>query len=245
MAKSKTTYFCQNCGYQAAKWLGNCPSCNQWNTFVEEIVEKNTAKIEWKQSGSTRSNKPILINTIEATDDKRIITHDIELNRVLGGGIVPGSLVLIGGEPGIGKSTLLLQLAISLKKSKVLYVSGEESEHQIKMRAARITEREASNCFVLTETSTQNIFKQIEELNPDIVIIDSIQTLHSAHIESTPGSVSQIRECTAELLRFAKETSTPVFLVGHITKDGAIAGPKILEHMVDTVLQFEGDQHHT
>ena len=225
MAKSKTTYFCQNCGYQAAKWLGNCPSCNQWNTFVEEIVEKNPAKIEWKQSGSnTRSNKPILINTIEAADDKRIITHDIELNRVLGGGIVPGSLVLIGGEPGIGKSTLLLQLAISLKKSKVLYVSGEESEHQIKMRAARITEREASNCFV---------------------IIDSIQTLHSAHIESTPGSVSQIRECTAELLRFAKETSTPVFLVGHITKDGAIAGPKILEHMVDTVLQFEGDQHHT
>ncbi|MEN9369905.1 MAG: repair protein RadA [Bacteroidota bacterium] len=246
MAKSKTTYFCQSCGYQAAKWLGNCPSCNQWNTFVEEVVEKNSAKIEWKQSSTnTRSNKPILINTIEDADDQRIVTHDLELNRVLGGGIVPGSLVLIGGEPGIGKSTLLLQLAVSLKKSKVLYVSGEESEHQIKMRAARITEREASNCFVLTETSTQNIFKQIEELNPDIVIIDSIQTLHSAHIESTPGSVSQIRECTAELLRFAKETSTPVFLVGHITKDGAIAGPKILEHMVDTVLQFEGDQHHT
>ncbi len=246
MAKAKTTYFCQNCGYQAAKWLGNCPSCSQWNTFVEEIVEKNSAKIEWKQSVSTKiSNKPILINTIEEADEKRIVTNDLELNRVLGGGIVPGSLVLIGGEPGIGKSTLMLQLALSLKKLKVLYVSGEESEHQIKMRASRISEKETSNCFVLTETSTQNIFKQIEELIPEIVIIDSIQTLYSSHIESTPGSVSQIRECTAELLRFAKETATPVFLVGHITKDGAIAGPKILEHMVDTVLQFEGDQHHT
>lgn len=247
MAKSKTVYFCQNCGYQAAKWLGNCPSCNQWNTFVEEIVEKSTAKIEWKQGENTkqRLSKPVAIDQIEKSVDYKIATHDEELNRVLGGGIVPGSLVLIGGEPGIGKSTLLLQLALTLKNLKILYVSGEESEQQIKMRALRMVDKEPSNCFMLTETSTQNIFKQIEELAPQIVIVDSIQTLYSAHIESTPGSVSQIRECTAELLRFAKETNTPVFLVGHITKDGNIAGPKILEHMVDTVLQFEGDRHHT
>lgn len=247
MAKSKTVFFCQSCGYQAAKWLGNCPSCNEWNTFVEEIVEKSTAKIEWKQGDNKvqRLSKPVAIDQIEKSVDYRIPTHDEELNRVLGGGIVPGSLVLIGGEPGIGKSTLLLQLALTLKKLKILYVSGEESEQQIKMRALRMVDKEPSNCFILTETSTQNIFKQIEELEPQIVIVDSIQTLYSAHIESTPGSVSQIRECTAELLRFAKETNTPVFLVGHITKDGNIAGPKILEHMVDTVLQFEGDRHHT
>jgi DNA repair protein RadA/Sms len=247
MAKSKTVFFCQSCGYQAAKWLGNCPSCNEWNTFVEEVIEKSTAKIEWKQGENTkqRMSKPVAIDQIEKSVDYRIPTHDEELNRVLGGGIVPGSLVLIGGEPGIGKSTLLLQLALTLKKLKILYVSGEESEQQIKMRALRMVDKEPSNCFILTETSTQNIFKQVEELAPQIVIVDSIQTLYSAHIESTPGSVSQIRECTAELLRFAKETNTPVFLVGHITKDGNIAGPKILEHMVDTVLQFEGDRHHT
>ncbi len=247
MAKSKTVFFCQSCGYQAAKWLGNCPSCNEWNTFVEEIVEKSTAKIDWKQGDNKaqRLSKPVAIDQIEKSVDYRIPTNDEELNRVLGGGIVPGSLVLIGGEPGIGKSTLLLQLALTLKKLKILYVSGEESEQQIKMRALRMVDKEPSNCFILTETSTQNIFKQIEELAPQIVIVDSIQTLYSAHIESTPGSVSQIRECTAELLRFAKETNTPVFLVGHITKDGNIAGPKILEHMVDTVLQFEGDRHHT
>lgn len=247
MAKSKTVFFCQSCGYQAAKWLGNCPSCNEWNTFVEEIVEKSTAKIDWKQGDNKaqRLSKPVAIDQIEKSVDYRIPTNDEELNRVLGGGIVPGSLVLIGGEPGIGKSTLLLQLALTLKKLKILYVSGEESEQQIKMRALRMVDKEPSNCFILTETSTQNIFKQIEELAPQIVIVDSIQTLYSAHIESTSGSVSQIRECTAELLRFAKETNTPVFLVGHITKDGNIAGPKILEHMVDTVLQFEGDRHHT
>ena len=246
MAKSKSVFFCQSCGYQAAKWLGNCPSCGEWNTFVEEVVEKNTAKPDWKQSNtSTRSNKPIAIDQIEKNADVRINAQDDELNRVLGGGIVPGSIVLIGGEPGIGKSTLLLQLALQLKTKKILYISGEESEQQIKMRAMRMQSAEFPNCFILTETSTQNIFKQIEELQPQIVIVDSIQTLYSAHIESTPGSVSQIRECTAELLRFAKETNTPVFLVGHITKDGSIAGPKILEHMVDTVLQFEGDRHHT
>lgn len=246
MAKSKSVFFCQSCGYQAAKWLGNCPSCGEWNTFVEEVVEKNTAKPDWKQSSTTpRSNKPIAIDQIEKNADVRINAQDDELNRVLGGGIVPGSIVLIGGEPGIGKSTLLLQLALQLKTKKILYISGEESEQQIKMRAMRMQSAEFPNCFILTETSTQNIFKQIEELQPQIVIVDSIQTLYSSHIESTPGSVSQIRECTAELLRFAKETNTPVFLVGHITKDGSIAGPKILEHMVDTVLQFEGDRHHT
>lgn len=246
MAKAKTVYFCQSCGYQAAKWLGNCPACGEWNTFVEEIIEKNVNKVEWKQSTSTqRSAKPVAISEIEYSAEKRIRTVDEELNRTLGGGIVPGSLVLIGGEPGIGKSTLMLQLALSLNKHKVLYISGEESEQQIKMRASRISNQELANCFILTETSTQNIFKQIEILSPDVVIVDSIQTLYSSHIESTPGSVSQIRECTAELLRFAKETATPVFLVGHITKDGSIAGPKVLEHMVDTVLQFEGDRHHT
>jgi len=247
MAKSKSVFFCQSCGYQTAKWLGNCPSCGEWNTFVEEVVEKNTAKPDWKQSSSstTRANKPIAIDQIEKSSDVRISSRDEELNRVLGGGIVPGSIVLIGGEPGIGKSTLLLQLALNLKNLKIIYISGEESEQQIKMRAMRMQTAEPSNCFILTETSTQNIFKQIESLEPQLVIVDSIQTLYSSHIESTPGSVSQIRECTAELLRFAKETNTPVFLVGHITKDGSIAGPKILEHMVDTVLQFEGDRHHT
>ncbi len=247
MAKTKTAYFCQSCGFESAKWLGKCPSCQQWNTLVEEVVEKSSNNTpDWKTSitQNSRVNKPAKIQEIVYSEDQRLITPDKELNRVLGGGIVGGSLVLIGGEPGIGKSTLMLQLALTLKDLKVLYVSGEESEKQIKLRAERILEKPLSECFILTETSTQNIFKQIEILEPSIVIIDSIQTLHSSHIESTPGSVSQVRECTAELLRFAKETNTPVFLIGHITKDGMIAGPKILEHMVDTVLQFEGDRHH-
>jgi DNA repair protein RadA/Sms len=273
MAKSKIAYFCQSCGFESAKWLGKCPSCQQWNTFVEEIIEKDNKNIpDWKASTSTstqRASKPIQIPDITFTEEQRMLTPDKEFNRVLGGGIVPGSLVLIGGEPGIGKSTLMLQLALSMPNIKVLYISGEESERQIKMRAERLmatpppppeggaNERTdllfkaprsggggGVGCYVLTETSTQNIFKQIEELQPDLVVVDSIQTLYSSHIESTPGSVSQVRECTAELLRFAKESSTPVFLIGHITKDGMIAGPKILEHMVDTVLQFEGDRHH-
>jgi DNA repair protein RadA/Sms len=260
MAKSKIAYFCQSCGYEAAKWLGKCPSCAQWNTFVEEILEKPNASVpNWKPASTTqqRANKPVQVADITFTDEDRLLTPDAEFNRVLGGGIVAGSLVLIGGEPGIGKSTLMLQLALNMPALKVLYVSGEESERQIKMRAERLQEvgrgRSAvgsqrselgKGCYILTETSTQNIFKQIEQLEPDLVVIDSIQTLHSAHIESTPGSVSQVRECTAEMLRFAKESSTPVFLIGHITKDGMIAGPKILEHMVDTVLQFEGDRHH-
>ncbi|KQR69659.1 DNA repair protein RadA [Pedobacter sp. Leaf176] len=247
MAKTKTAYFCQNCGHESAKWLGKCPSCNQWNTLVEEIVEKNPASIPtWKNDNvaARKLSKPSKVVEIESSPERRMPTGDKELDRVLGGGLVEGSLILIGGEPGIGKSTLMLQLALNLKGKKLLYVSGEESEQQIKMRAERITESPSADCYILTETSTQNIFKQIEILEPEIVVIDSIQTLHSAHIESTPGSVSQVRECTAELLRFAKETGTPVFLIGHITKDGAIAGPKILEHMVDTVLQFEGDRHH-
>ncbi|RYY33888.1 MAG: DNA repair protein RadA [Sphingobacteriaceae bacterium] len=261
MAKTKIAYFCQSCGYESPKWLGKCPSCAQWNTFAEEIIEKaNTSVPNWKAPSTSlqRSNKPVKVADIIFNEEHRLLTPDKEFNRVLGGGIVAGSLVLIGGEPGIGKSTLMLQLALNMPNLKVLYVSGEESEHQIKMRAERLqatenqelraknqeSKPEISQAFILTETSTQNIFKQIEQLEPDWVVIDSIQTLHSSHIESTPGSVSQVRECTAELLRFAKETSTPVFLIGHITKDGTIAGPKILEHMVDTVLQFEGDRHH-
>lgn len=248
MAKIKSAYFCQSCGYESAKWLGKCPSCNQWNTFVEEVIEKPTGAnaAVWKTTvgGTQRVNKPSKLEEIQSATEERLPTGDLELDRVLGGGLVPGSVTLIGGEPGIGKSTLMLQLALNIKQKRVLYVSGEESEQQIKMRAERITKTPKADCFILTETSTQNIFKQLEQLAPEILIVDSIQTLHSAHIESTPGSVSQVRECTAELLRFAKETATPVFLIGHITKDGAIAGPKILEHMVDTVLQFEGDRHH-
>lgn len=246
MAKTKSAYFCQSCGYESAKWLGKCPSCNSWNTFVEEIIEKPGASIPaWQTTGSSkRLNKANKVTNIESTTEQKISTNDLELDRVLGGGLVAGSVVLIGGEPGIGKSTLMLQLALNIKGKKVLYISGEESEQQIKMRAERITDSPAADCYILTETSTQHIFKQIEALEPDILVVDSIQTLHSSHIDSTPGSVSQVRECTAELLRFAKETGTPVFLIGHITKDGTIAGPKILEHMVDTVLQFEGDRHH-
>lgn len=246
MAKIKSAYFCQSCGYESAKWLGKCPSCQQWNTFVEEVVEKpSAASAVWKSStGQQRVAKPSKLEDITSATEERLPTGDAELDRVLGGGLVPGSVTLIGGEPGIGKSTLMLQLALNINQKRVLYVSGEESEQQIKMRAERITKTPKANCFILTETSTQNIFKQLEQLQPEILVVDSIQTLHSAHIESTPGSVSQVRECTAELLRFAKETATPVFLIGHITKDGAIAGPKILEHMVDTVLQFEGDRHH-
>ncbi|TKC03244.1 DNA repair protein RadA [Pedobacter cryotolerans] len=246
MAKTKSAYFCQSCGFETAKWLGKCPSCNQWNTFVEEVIEKGNSHVPtWKSpSGTQRLSKPSKVEDIQSATEERTSTGDLELDRVLGGGLIAGSVILIGGEPGIGKSTLMLQLALNVVGKKVLYISGEESEQQIKMRAERITTQPKADCFILTETSTQNIFKQIEQLESEIVIVDSIQTLHSAHIESTPGSVSQVRECTAELLRFAKETNTPVFLIGHITKDGAIAGPKILEHMVDTVLQFEGDRHH-
>ncbi len=243
MAKIKTSHFCQACGAQYARWQGQCNSCKEWNTIVEEIIQKED-KAAWKSESSSKSivSKPLLINEIDSTQEVRMNTCDGELNRVLGGGIVPGSLILLGGEPGIGKSTLLLQISLKLPY-KTLYVSGEESQKQIKMRAERITPN-GDNCYILTETKTQNIFKQIESIEPQIVIIDSIQTLHTDYIESSPGSISQIRECTAELIKFAKETNVPVILIGHITKDGSIAGPKILEHMVDTVLQFEGDRNH-
>jgi len=243
MSKVKTTFFCQNCGAQYAKWQGQCNSCKEWNTIAEEIIQKEE-KTNWKPSNteSKRVSKPLRIKEIDSSQEVRMNTTDGELNRVLGGGIVPGSLILLGGEPGIGKSTLLLQISLKLPY-KTLYVSGEESQKQIKMRAERINPN-SDNCYILTETKTQNIFRHILEIEPDIVIIDSIQTLHTDYIESTAGSISQIRETTAELIKFAKETNIPVILIGHITKDGNIAGPKILEHMVDTVLQFEGDRNH-
>ncbi|NBB30411.1 DNA repair protein RadA [Cellulophaga sp. BC115SP] len=244
MAKTKTSFFCQNCGHQAPKWLGRCPSCGEWNTFVEEVIQKEEpTKGSWKSSSSLKvAAKPRAIQEINFEEQPRIKTKDQELNRVLGGGIVLGSLVLIGGEPGIGKSTLMLQIALTLSNYRVLYVSGEESEQQIKMRAERLAHK-SDNCYILTETSTQNIFKQIEQFEPDILIIDSIQTLQSSFIEAGAGSISQVKECAAELMKYAKESGTPVFMIGHITKDGGLAGPKVLEHMVDTVLQFEGDRH--
>ncbi|MCF2488215.1 MULTISPECIES: DNA repair protein RadA [Dyadobacter] len=244
MAKAKTAYFCQECGYNSPKWVGRCPSCGEWNTFVQEVIEKEDKKtaVAWK--GVNLASRPRSIAEIEYQNEPRITTFDGELNRVLGGGIVQGSLVLIGGEPGIGKSTLMLQIALTLSNKKVLYVSGEESDQQIKMRAERMDSK-SDNCFILTETHTQNIFRQIEDFQPEILIIDSIQTMQSTYIESGAGSVSQVRECTAEFMKYAKEMGVPVFLIGHITKDGSLAGPKVLEHMVDTVLQFEGDRHNT
>lgn len=245
MAKVKTAFFCQSCGAQSPKWMGQCPSCKQWNTLVEEVVQKEE-KTAWAAassgSGTKRVSKPLRVKEIDSTEEIRMNTTDEELNRVLGGGIVPGSMILLGGEPGIGKSTLLLQISLKLPY-KTLYVSGEESQKQIKMRAERINPN-SENCYILTETNTQNIFRQIEAIEPDVLIIDSIQTLHTDYIESSAGSISQIKETTAELIKFAKETNTPVIIIGHITKDGNIAGPKILEHMVDTVLQFEGDRNH-
>ncbi len=243
MAKTKTAFFCQNCGTQYAKWVGQCGACKEWNTIVEEVIQKEK-DIPWQNfsDAKTTSSKPVLVGQINASREFRLDIYDKEFNRVLGGGLVPGSLVLLGGEPGIGKSTLLLQIVLKLNL-KTLYVSGEESLKQIKMRAERIHPNNQT-CYILTETKTQNIFKQINDIKPDIVVIDSIQTLHSDYIESSAGSISQVRECTAELIRFAKETNTPVILIGHITKDGNIAGPKILEHMVDTVLQFEGDRNY-
>jgi len=247
-AKVKKTFFCQSCGAQAAKWVGKCGSCGEWNTYVEEIIQKDTKNSRLQvfssnKNGNAKSNTSILLNEVGTADYPRISVPGKELTRVLGGGIVPGSLVLFGGEPGIGKSTLMLQLALRLKNLKVLYVSGEESEQQIKMRADRIGIT-TNTCFILQETNTQNIFQQINEIQPQLVVIDSIQTIHTSYIDSSPGSVSQVRECAAEFLRFAKETNTPVFMIGHITKEGSLAGPKVLEHMVDTVLQFEGDRNH-
>ena len=241
MAKVKKAFFCQNCGSQHTQWQGQCNTCKEWNTLVEEIIEKEAPK-EWASESTKEITSPIRMDAIDVAEVPRIKTQDEELNRVLGGGLVPGSVILLGGEPGIGKSTLLLQVSLSLN-STVLYVSGEESQQQIKLRADRM-ELDGKKCFVLSQTETQKIFQQIQKVKPDLVIVDSIQTLHSNYIESGAGSVSQIRATAGELIQFAKSTNTPVILVGHITKDGNIAGPKILEHMVDTVLQFEGDRNH-
>jgi len=242
MAKVKSAFFCQNCGHETPKWLGKCPSCNEWNSFVEEVIEKQIPSVV-AFSRSSKQAAPQAIQSIAPQDQVRIRLHDNELNRVLGGGLVPGSLILFGGEPGIGKSTLLLQMAVAESGLSVLYVSGEESEQQIKMRGERIGLGN-EQCYILTETNIQHIFTQAEGVQPGLLIIDSIQTLYSSQIESPPGSISQVRECTARLLRYAKQTGVPVFIIGHITKEGALAGPKVLEHMVDAVLQFEGDRNH-
>lgn len=240
--KTKSVYFCSNCGYESPKFLGRCPSCGEWNTMQEEKVSAKSSKSKGR-AGLVKSSKPIRLSEIETLDEPRIPLPSKELNRVLGGGLVNGSLTLIGGEPGIGKSTLLLQNILSIRNRTILYVSGEESATQLKLRADRLG-KVSDNTFILCETSLEGIFTQIENVNPDLVVIDSIQTIASADIESAAGSVSQVRECAASLLRYAKESGVPVILVGHINKDGAIAGPKVLEHIVDTVLQFEGDRQY-
>lgn len=244
--KSKTAFFCQNCGFESPKWQGKCPSCGQWNTFVEEVMERSEPKENWRENNKKhkRENAPVTLQEISASENKRIETRDLEFNRVLGGGIVPGSIILIGGEPGIGKSTLMLQLALELNSQKVLYISGEESEQQIKMRAERLSGTN-DDLYISTEISLTHLFSQIKKLQPEVLIIDSIQTLASDFVDATAGSIAQIKECAAQLQRYAKESDVPVFIIGHINKEGYIAGPKILEHMVDTVLQFEGDHHYT
>lgn len=242
MTKAVVRYFCKNCGHAASKWLGKCPSCEAWNSFTEEVVQKSSSSKKIWTKGISSSSNPVKIKEIVEGLEQRFDLPDNELNRVLGGGLVTGSITLIGGEPGIGKSTLLLQLALNINK-KVLYISGEESESQLKMRAERIGIKN-DNCYVMCETSLDNLIKYLEKDLPELLIVDSVQTLSSETIDSPPGSISQIKECTAELLRFAKNTNVPVFLIGHINKDGNIAGPKVLEHMVDTVLQFEGDRHY-
>lgn len=241
MSKTKTAFFCQQCGFESAKWLGKCPSCGEWNTFVEEVVQrtKSSPTNGWEPAAEGRT---VHLDEVEATTQPRLLAPDEELNRVLGGGIVPGSLTLVAGEPGIGKSTLFLQEALHMPVV-TLYVSGEESLQQIRMRADRLGQQQ-TQCYLLTETDLPAIFREIKKLRPEVLVVDSIQTLQSQQVEAAPGSVSQIRACTAELQRFAKMSQTPVFLIGHITKDGSIAGPKVLEHMVDTVLQFEGDPHY-
>lgn len=242
MAKAKTVYVCSNCGNDSPKWLGKCPVCGEWNSYVEEIVKTNSAQKTSLTIGREQG-RPLQLKDVETKDEPRIDLKDGELNRVLGGGLVPGSMVLIGGEPGIGKSTLVLQTVLGINYQKTLYISGEESARQLKMRADRINP-ESQNCFIVCETNLEQILIHIKNTAPDIVIIDSIQTIYSENIESSPGSVSQVRECSASILKFAKETGTPVLLIGHINKEGNIAGPKVLEHIVDTVLQFEGDQHY-
>lgn len=245
MAKVKTSFYCQNCGNQYSQWMGQCKACGEWNTIVEEITAKDNEKKPWRESnpGKNEKSNPLNVKNIAETGESRIDTLNEELNRVLGGGIVNGSVILVGGEPGVGKSTLMLQIALHLKHIKTLYVSGEESASQIKLRAERIG-IETEQCYILTETETHKIFRHAKEIEPQLIVVDSIQTLHTPYVESSPGSISQIRECTSELIRYAKETNVPVVLIGHITKEGVIAGPKILEHMVDVVLQFEGDRNY-
>lgn len=247
-AKVRSAYVCQNCGASFPQWLGQCSTCKEWNTLVEEVQDRVQERRSLPESVRDRKPKPVAIEDISADSGPRLPLGDRELDRVLGGGLVPGSLILMGGDPGIGKSTLMLQTALRVKGIRTLYVSGEESEQQVKMRAERLRPDHgamaAKDCYVLTETNTQNIFKQLEAMRPGLVIIDSIQTLHSAALDASPGSVGQVRECTSELMRFAKTTNIPMVLIGHITKDGSIAGPKVLEHMVDCVLQFEGDRDH-
>lgn len=248
MAKDKIAYVCSNCGQESAKWIGKCPSCSQWNTFKEIRIANDTGSMAAKnaahavRSSITNKNKPLFLHEISAKDEPRIDMHDDELNRVLGGGLVPGSIVLLGGEPGIGKSTLTLQTILHMNERRILYVSGEESAHQIKMRAERIGGN--SEVMILCETSLESIFDNIKEVKPELVVIDSIQTISTSDVESSPGSITQVRECAAALLRFAKTSGIPVILIGHINKEGTLAGPKILEHIVDTVIQFEGDQHY-
>ena len=254
MAKDKIAYVCSNCGQESAKWIGKCPSCGQWNTFKEIRIANDSGQAAARNAASVvRSgklndkNKPMRLRDISSKDEPRIDMCDAELNRVLGGGLVPGSIVLLGGEPGIGKSTLTLQTILNIPDKKILYVSGEESAHQLKMRAERLKQKDevlSEQVLILTETSLENIFTHIKEEQPDIVIIDSIQTISTEDVDSSPGSVTQVRECASALLRFAKSSGTPVILIGHINKEGTIAGPKILEHIVDTVIQFEGDQHY-
>jgi DNA repair protein RadA/Sms len=243
VAKTKTVFFCRNCGNESPKWVGKCPACGEWNTFAEETVVTGKASKNARTSFAGEKPRPVQIKEIVSGREDRIDMQSVELNRVLGGGLVPGSLILIGGEPGIGKSTLMLQVALALENMKVLYVSGEESQQQIKMRADRIGIKN-ENCYILTETSTTEIINHVDNLKPDLLVIDSIQTLQTDTVEATAGSISQIRESAAEMNRLAKMTHIPVFLIGHITKDGSIAGPKVLEHMVDTVIQFEGDRHY-
>jgi len=243
MAKTKSVFVCQNCGVDSPKWIGKCPSCGEWNSYVEEIISKdNSPKISLGGLEITKQ-KPVRLNEVEISEESRIDTSSNELNRVLGGGLVPGSLVLIGGEPGIGKSTLVLQVVLNLKGKRTLYISGEESVKQLKLRAERL-KFDNPDCYIVSETSLEQIFVHIQNVQPDVVIIDSIQTVSTEMIESSPGSVSQVRECAAHLLKYCKTSATPVLLIGHINKEGSIAGPKVLEHIVDTVLQFEGDQHY-
>lgn len=251
MAKDKTAYVCDHCGQESAKWIGKCPSCGRWNTFKEIKISADTGSMAARSAAvSVRGtvgggkNRPLFLNEISSKDEPRIDTRDEELNRVLGGGLVPGSIVLLGGEPGIGKSTLTLQTILRLPEHNILYVSGEESAHQLKMRAERIAHPDNANMRILCETSLENIFAHIKEVKPEIVIIDSIQTISTEEADTSPGSVTQVRECASALLRFSKTSGIPVILIGHINKEGTLAGPKILEHIVDTVIQFEGDQHY-